>query len=77
MANESLSIINPDQKGVLASRFGYDLPVRVLSSNAGYYIGTFSETHGVVSRESKEYYPTQRAAEEAFRKGKWTQRLRP
>ena len=77
MANESLSIINPDQKGVLASRFGHELPVRVLSSNAGYYIGTFSESHGVVSRESVEYFPTQRAAEEAFRQGKWTQRNRP
>ena len=64
-------------KGILAARFGYDLPIRVLSSRAGYYIGTFSETHGVVSRKSQQYYPTQQLAEEAFRKGTWTQRRNP
>ena len=77
MSDVNLSIINTNVKGVLAARFGYDLPIRVLSSRAGYYIGTFSETHGVVSRESREYYPTQLQAEEAFRKGTWTQRRNP
>ena len=77
MSDVKLSVINPNVKGVLAARFGYDLPIRVLSSRAGYYIGTFSETHGVVSKESVEYYPTQQLAEEAFRKGTWTQRRNP
>ena len=77
MSDVKLSVINTNVKGVLAARFGYDLPIRVLSSRAGYYIGTFSETHGVVSRESLEYYPTQLQAEEAFRKGTWTQRRNP
>ena len=77
MSDVKLSVINTNVKGVLAARFGYDLPIRVLSSRAGYYIGTFSETHGAVSKESVEYYPTQRLAEEAFRKGTWTQRRNP
>ena len=77
MSDVKLSVINTNVKGVLAASFGYDLPIRVLSSRAGYYIGTFSETHGQISRESREYYPTQLQAEEAFRKGTWTQRRNP
>ena len=52
MSDVKLSVINTNVKGVLAARFGYDLPIRVLHSRAGYYIGTFSETHGVVSLNS-------------------------
>ena len=44
MSDVKLSVINTNVKGVLASRAGFDLPIRVLSSRAGYYIGTFSET---------------------------------
>ena len=77
MSDDRVSIINTHVKGILATRAGFDLPIRVLSSRAGYYIGTFSETHGVVSKESREYYPTQLQAEEAFRKGTWTQRRNP
>ena len=76
MSDVKLSVINTNVKGVLAARFGYDLPIRVLSSRAGYYIGTFSETHGVVSRES-QYFDKRIDAEEAFRKGTWTQRRNP
>lgn len=77
MLDSKLSIINHNVRGELAARFGYLLPIRVLSSNRGYYIGTFSETRGPVSRESEQYYPTQLQAEEAFRKGTWTQRRNP
>ena len=77
MSDVKLTVINTKVKGVLAARFGYDLPIRVLSSRAGYYIGTFSDTLGHVSRESQQYYPTQQLAEEAFRKGTWTQRRNP
>jgi len=77
MSDVKLSVINTNVKGVLAARAGFDLPIRVLSSRAGYYVGTFSDTHGPVSRESQEYYPTQLQAEEAFRKGTWTQRRHP
>lgn len=54
MSDVNLSIINTNVKGVLAARAGFDLPIRVLSSRAGYYIGTFSETHGQISRESQQ-----------------------
>ena len=77
MSDVNFSIINTDVKGVLATRAGFDLPIRVLSSCAGYYIGTFSDTLGHVSQESQQYYPTQQLAEEAFRKGTWTQRRYP
>ena len=52
MSDVKLSVINTNVKGVLAARFGYDLPIRVLSSRAGYYIGTFSDTLGHVSLNS-------------------------
>ena len=76
MSDVKLSIINKEVKGIIAARFGHDLPVRILSSNAGYYIGTFSETHGPISRES-QYFDKRIDAEEAFRKGTWTQRRNP
>ncbi len=74
---DMLTICNTNVKGVLAARSGEDLPVRVLSSNRGYYIGTFSETHGPYSRESVEYWDKAMHAEEAMRTGKWTQRRQP
>lgn len=76
MSDVKLSIINTNVKGVLAARFGYDLPIRVLSSRAGYYIGTFSETHGVISRES-QYFDKQIDAEKALRNQSWIQRKHP
>ena len=38
MSDVKLSVINTNVKGVLAARFGYDLPIRVLSSRAGYLL---------------------------------------
>ena len=76
MSDVKLSVINTNVKGVLAARFGYDLPIRVLSSRAGYYIGTFSETHGPVSRES-QYFDKQIDAEKALRNQSWIQRKHP
>ena len=76
MSDVKLSVINTNVKGVLASRAGFDLPIRVLSSNAGYYVGTFSETHGPVSRES-QYFDKRIDAEEAFRNQNWIQRKHP
>ena len=74
---EMLSILNSNIKGQLAAKAGHELPVRVLSSNRGYYIGTFSETLGPVSRESVEYWDKAIHAEEAMRTGKRTQRRHP
>lgn len=62
--------------GELAAKFGYDLPITVMKSNAGYYVGT-RNGEGPVSRESAEYWPTQTEAAEAIETGNWTQRLNP
>lgn len=56
---------------------GVRLPLQVLQSAAGFYIGTFDD-EGPVSRESLEYFGTREQAEKAFATGDeaggWTQR---
>lgn len=52
------------------------LPLTVLKSAAGFYIGT-EDDDGPVSRESEEYWPTKEAAEKALEGVEghaWTQR---
>ncbi|HRL52663.1 MAG TPA: hypothetical protein PLO08_11660 [Alicycliphilus sp.] len=51
------------------------LPIQVLESRAGFYIGT-ADHEGPVSRES-EYFRTRDAAQHAFAKGLWMQRQWP
>lgn len=63
--------------GLLASQTGYQLPIRVLKSAAGFYIGTCLDYEGPVSRESVEYWPTQSAAIAALQDNTWTQRSHP
>lgn len=68
-----------EPKGLLAREFcNLSLPLRVLRSGAGFYIGTYDES-GPVSRESVEYWPDQAAAEKALSDGgdAWTQREHP
>lgn len=48
------------------------LPLQVLESQAGFYIGTFDED-GPCSRESAEYFPTKDEAFAALKTGEWTQ----
>ncbi|MBF7052313.1 hypothetical protein IOC61_03150 [Halomonas sp. KAO] len=55
---------------------GQRLPVRVMRSAAGYYLGTQSDL-GPVSRESVEYWPTEVQAASALSNGEWSQRLVP
>ena len=63
--------------GALAWRHtGKRLPLHVLRSVAGYYIGT-ADDEGPISRESVEYFPTRDLAERALVAGCWTQRLLP
>ena len=50
------------------------LPLQVLSSAAGFYIGTFDPQQGPVSRASVEYWPTHDRAQTAFDNGTWTAR---
>ena len=76
MLDSQLTIINHDVRGVLAARSGFLLPIRVLSSRAGYYIGTFSDNYGVISRES-QYFDKRIDAEKALRNQNWIQRKHP
>lgn len=64
--------------GKLAREFcGMRLPLQILQSNAGFYIGTASEDLGPVSRESDEYWPTHEDAQKALDARSWTQRHEP
>lgn len=73
-----MSLANTKHKmtGLLASQAGEELPLTVLESNAGYYIGT-SNKGLPYSRESVEYFSRSPEAKEALKQGSWTQRLSP
>lgn len=63
--------------GLLALAYvGKSLPLQVLCSAAGHYIGTFDDD-GPVSRESVEYFPSHEAARHALETSVWTQRQYP
>lgn len=63
--------------GALAKQFcGKSLPLQVLKSAAGWYIGTADE-EGPCSRESVEYWSTQASADEALASGAWNQKPNP
>lgn len=62
--------------GLLAAQAGFYLPVTVLKSAAGFYLGTADE-EGPCSRESLEYFQTRERAEQALATGQWTQRNHP
>lgn len=55
---------------------GKRLPVQVLRSQAGYYLGTATE-EGPCSRESLEYWSSETAACNALATKEWTQRDEP
>ncbi|HIE1973532.1 TPA: hypothetical protein ACXKGF_001449 [Escherichia coli] len=59
--------------GILAAKAGYTLPLQILRSARGYYIGTQCD-EGPVSRESAEYYSDRNQAEQALENSTWTQR---
>lgn len=58
---------------------GQRLPLKVLRSAAGYYLGTFDDEEGPISRESAEYWATEAEAEAALASNGtgWTQRDHP
>lgn len=62
--------------GKLAARYGFYLPLTVLESPAGFYLGT-SDGMEPISRESVEYFPTKDTASAALVSGAWTQRDNP
>ena len=59
--------------GKLAASCGFQLPVQVMQSAAGFYLGT-SEFGMPFSRESQEYWGTKKEAEDALKHGTWTQK---
>ncbi|EFA4327617.1 TPA: hypothetical protein ACWK9C_002976 [Escherichia coli] len=61
------------QNGILAAAAGYTLPLEILKSTRGYYIGTQCSA-GPVSRESEEYFKKHDQAEQALKNGTWRQR---
>ena len=52
------------------------LPLQVLRSQAGYYIGT-ADDEGPCSRESLEYYSSKEVAEYALKNNTFTQKEEP
>lgn len=69
------------QIGYLAKAYcKVELPLQVLKSAAGFYIGTFSDEDGPdgplgpMTRESDRYWPTREAAQEALDTGDWPQK---
>ena len=71
--------MNRGPHGKLAQEFaGLRLPLTVMRSAAGYYLGTGDE-EGPVSRESLEYWGTEAEAETALASNGegWTQRDTP
>lgn len=52
------------------------LPLQLLRSNAGFYIGT-ADDEGPVSRESNEYFKDELTARKALETGQWTQKESP
>ncbi len=53
------------------------LPLQILHSNAGFYIGTADPESGPCSRESVEYFSTESDALAALDTGNWTQKEAP
>jgi hypothetical protein len=62
--------------GFLAAQAGFSLPLQVLRSAAGFYIGT-RDQEGPVSRESVEYFPDEYTANHSMAANMWTQRTSP
>ena len=66
-------MLNSETHGYIAKRYcGICLPLVVLQSRAGFYIGT-AENGEPVSRESVEYWQNFDDANEALLSNSWTQ----
>lgn len=48
--------------------------ITVLKSAAGFYIGRYCEEEGPISRESADYWPTFKQAQEALSSNCWLRR---
>ena len=65
------------QFGRLAAAAGKRLPLQVMRSAAGFYIGTQDEQGMPFGRESAQYRPQRRQAEQALKSGSWLQSAHP
>ena len=69
------------QTGYLARKFGgVSLPLQVLPSPVGYYLGTLDRDGAPYSQESEEYWKSREESEAALNDPcplAWTQRLWP
>lgn len=64
--------------GKIAHKFGgLSLPLTVLRTSAGFYLGTKTSDGHPFTRESAEYWRTGKEAQAALANGTWTQRLAP
>ena len=61
------------KNGILATEIGLQLPLQVLKSERGFFIGT-CDAEGPVSRESVEYFSSYQKAQEALDNELWIQR---
>ena len=59
--------------GKLAASCGFHLPIQVMKSAAGFYLGT--TYFGIpLNRESNEYWTSEEEAKKALQSGNWTQK---
>ena len=64
--------------GEIAERYGFGkMELKVCRSGAGYYIGTWDDREGPISRESVHYYATAEEAQKALEGDAWVQRDHP
>lgn len=70
--SSSVSVVTASSGALALIHTGRHLPLQVLRSAAGYYIGTYDD--GPVTRESVAYFPTHSSAQQALDTGAWTQR---
>ena len=75
-ASSSATAVRSGALALALTWTGKRLPLQVLRSAAGQYIGT-QDDEGPVSRESVEYFPTHLAAQRALDTHAWTQRAHP
>jgi hypothetical protein len=76
----SLSTLKDDimKVGFLAKQYcGKTLPLQVMQSQAGFYIGTANEDGLPCSRESNGYFSTREKAQKALDSGEWSQKESP
>jgi hypothetical protein len=76
--DEAAGSLKPQKKAlprnILDTRTGTRLPIILMKSAAGFYLGTRTGKGEPYSRESEEYFGTRHGAEQALARGTWTAR---